>query len=371
MPASFPHASGDSDHHLIIFTSQGDTHAEVVVRAWHALGGIVTTIDTRELLNAAPRCLLLGAGLQGRESGAGSHQESVLITDWSGSGEGVRIWLRRTGLAHSNLGDPADRRFAEREAECFWQSALAVIWPRGFWVNHPQAARRAERKAWQLQEAANAGWRIPRTLMGNDPEQIRAFVAALGGCAVYKPFAPFNWEQEGDRLAIHAQLVTLAQLEDTTMLRAAPGIYQEPIRKAADVRVTVFGRCIVAVEIGGDLPAGSVDWKAIPSQRLRIRPVRLPHDVEEGIRRLMQLLDLRFGCLDLIRTPENEWVFLEINEAGQFLWLEEACPELPMLAHFCGLLWEADAGFPGAGEAFRRSLRLENFRKPKREEAPA
>jgi glutathione synthase/RimK-type ligase-like ATP-grasp enzyme len=39
--------------------------------------------------------------------------------------------------------------------------------------------------------------------------------------------------------------------------------------------------------------------------------------------RLVQGLGLEFGAIDLIRTPDGRYVFLEVNGNGQFLWAEE------------------------------------------------
>ncbi len=36
----------------------------------------------------------------------------------------------------------------------------------------------------------------------------------------------------------------------------------------------------------------------------------------------MEALGLVFGAIDLIVTPGNEYVFLEVNPAGQFLWID-------------------------------------------------
>ena len=55
---------------------------------------------------------------------------------------------------------------------------------------------------------------------------------------------------------------------------------------------------------------------------------------------LMRELGLVFGCIDLIVTPEGEHVFLEINEMGQFLWVEQGAPACPMLRAFATLLVE-------------------------------
>lgn len=37
----------------------------------------------------------------------------------------------------------------------------------------------------------------------------------------------------------------------------------------------------------------------------------------------MGALDLQFGCIDLVRTPAGEHVFLEVNPSGQWLWLDD------------------------------------------------
>jgi glutathione synthase/RimK-type ligase-like ATP-grasp enzyme len=38
---------------------------------------------------------------------------------------------------------------------------------------------------------------------------------------------------------------------------------------------------------------------------------------------LIKALNLQYGAIDLIRCPSGEYVFLEINGNGQFLWAEE------------------------------------------------
>lgn len=40
--------------------------------------------------------------------------------------------------------------------------------------------------------------------------------------------------------------------------------------------------------------------------------------------KLMDDFNLAFGAFDFIVTPENEWIFLEVNPNGQWLWLEKS-----------------------------------------------
>ena len=51
------------------------------------------------------------------------------------------------------------------------------------------------------------------------------------------------------------------------------------------------------------------------------------------------------------RPPEGEHVFLEVNPAGQFLWVEEANPELRLLATFVDFLLSRDPAFRWQPEA--------------------
>jgi hypothetical protein len=37
----------------------------------------------------------------------------------------------------------------------------------------------------------------------------------------------------------------------------------------------------------------------------------------------MRIARLRFGAFDLIEQPNGEFVFLEVNPAGNWLWLED------------------------------------------------
>ncbi|MCH8242864.1 MAG: hypothetical protein IH897_09665 [Planctomycetes bacterium] len=48
----------------------------------------------------------------------------------------------------------------------------------------------------------------------------------------------------------------------------------------------------------------------------------VPDDVLNKLRSLMKSLDLTNGAVDMIRTPDGEHVFLEINPAGEWGMLE-------------------------------------------------
>ncbi|MNG07036.1 hypothetical protein D3C84_903210 [compost metagenome] len=56
----------------------------------------------------------------------------------------------------------------------------------------------------------------------------------------------------------------------------------------------------------------------------------LPHELielngrmKEQILEFMKNLGLTFGCLDFLENKNGEYIFLEINPSGQWLWIEQ------------------------------------------------
>jgi glutathione synthase/RimK-type ligase-like ATP-grasp enzyme len=278
-------------------------------------------------------------------------------TTWELAGldlDGVRppfdgVWFRRpTPPVLPPSLHPADRAVARRECGEFLSGLYLLAAPDAFWVN-PPPIRRAELKPVQLREAARAGLRIPRTLMSNDPERIRRFLEEHRGRAVYKPFYPAQWDQ-GDRVALLlTNEVALEDLPSDETLRLTPGIFQEKIDKAHELRVTILGEHVVTARLlSQESEATRIDWRA-GAGKIRVEPGRLPAEVESACLRLMRSLGIVFGCFDFIVTPEGNHVFLEVNPAGQFLWVEEACPDLPLLAPFVDFLLARRADFRWTG----------------------
>jgi hypothetical protein len=81
------------------------------------------------------------------------------------------------------------------------------------------------------------------------------------------------------------------------------------------------------------------------NERLSMTALELPEEVAARCREMMRRLGLVFGCFDFIVTPAGDYVFLEVNEMGQFLWLEESLPATPLLQTFCEFLVSQDPNF--------------------------
>ena len=73
------------------------------------------------------------------------------------------------------------------------------------------------------------------------------------------------------------------------------------------------------------------DWRYAPTKQLILEQVALPDEIDQKCRALMKQLGIVFGCFDFIVTPVDEYYFLEVNEQGQFLWIEDVNPDIKML----------------------------------------
>ena len=50
----------------------------------------------------------------------------------------------------------------------------------------------------------------------------------------------------------------------------------------------------------------------------------MPDDIAGKCIRYLKLMRLKFGAFDFVVTPTGEYVFLECNPNGQWLWIELA-----------------------------------------------
>jgi glutathione synthase/RimK-type ligase-like ATP-grasp enzyme len=220
------------------------------------------------------------------------------------------------------------------------------------WVSHPFRLRRGEVKALQLAEASRAGLKIPQTLISNDPARAQTFVDALGEteCAIKPLIAIGVTDEHGYRLPLTTTLPAGYSLETVAL---APTMLQPYVDKAFELRCVVIGDTIFCAKLDSQADEKSrIDWRGgDPKHEI----FTLPPEVEASIQRLMRAFELNFASLDMIVTPEGEFVFLELNPNGQWLWLEDELG-LPLVASMADLLMTGHTGARGSGEDVRGAL---------------
>ncbi len=302
------------------------------------------------------------------------------------------IWFRRRGkiVIHGQTL-PADQAFVSREAGQFISSIEAILCAGSRSVNDPFAERRAGNKLLQLKVARELGAHIPETLTSNDPKRIKAFLDDNGDCIV-KTFSGSHWidRQTRSLWLPFTALVGAKNCPDDHVLAACPAIYQRNIPKKHELRTFVAGDFFASAQIQSqDSKYGRIDNRAARSgffaDHVPVQKVATPVAIQSFIKKFATRLGIVSASFDFIVRPDGEFIFVECNPAGQFLWMDahglfEGSTVLDMFCRFlCGAaplgksaqpltwseflesehgqLWLADSKSAGS----RRELVLDNY----------
>ena len=104
-------------------------------------------------------------------------------------------------------------------------------------------------------------------------------------------------------------------------VRYAPVIFQRFVHADLDLRVTVIEDEIFAAAVHSQ-PEYRTDYR-LGLGSASVTTYQLPHAVATRLLELMKAFDLRFGAIDLRVTPDGDHVFLEVNPAGEYLFISE------------------------------------------------
>jgi glutathione synthase/RimK-type ligase-like ATP-grasp enzyme len=327
---------------ILIVANRRDAHTRWVVQRLKEMGARVAVFDTEEVPGRLPLSAWIGEG-----------EPRMLAGDLDLS-EVRTVWLRRLAKmkADPDLSEE-DAQFAVDEAKSM-VSGLAQLLSDRFWINPVHAAMMSDRghgKLVQIEQARQLGLAVPRTVATNDPEVARAFVRSCPGGAIYKPFvSPTRKVRETEDVVrygtVYTNRIDAQALERLDSVRLTPCTFQEEIPKRCDLRVIVMGDHVFATEIHSQVDERSaLDFRR--HYALGETPYaahELPDEVAERCVALCRSFDLIYGAIDLVYTPDDRHVFLEVNQQGQFLWLELQTGQ-PLLDHFCQLLIQGRPDF--------------------------
>ena len=265
-------------------------------------------LDPRRFPGRSTLALRLGPGHGPRVEGSLADMEDVRV-GWFSSQESVRL---------SGATAPRARRFARAAAVAGLVSLRQA--GRFPWVNDPWRAAASGDKFLQLLLARDRGLAIPETLLTNDPEAFAAFVRGRGAAAVKSPSGSAGLP---DDRRVLTQRVTPRDLAQADAVRLAPVLAQAYVEKRTEVRATVVGDQVFAAEIHSQATARTrVDWRRY-DPRTRYNPIALPAAVRRACVAVARDCGLDYSGIDLVRTPDDRYVFLEANSEPAWLWAED------------------------------------------------
>lgn len=323
----------------LIVTQRYDPHADDVIRRLYDMGDQPIRLNTDDIPERTRIALNLN-----RVIGGDAWQGGITIdtNDRVIDVTAVRsIWWRRPGDFVLPEALPVrEREFAKLELEHTLMSLWASL--DCYWISHPRHIRHAGWKGGQLQRAAQVGFDVPKTIITNDPAEALAFFESCRGQMVFKVMSdPFLGAREVvakypdqpiEACAASTVLMTEADLAKLETIRLVPCLFQEYIPKQVELRVTVIGDEVFAAEIDSQSHDSSrIDWRNVPIEEIPMRPAELPPEIIERCLAFVRSYQLNFSAMDLIRTPDGRYVFLESNPNGQFIFVEMMLPQLKMI----------------------------------------
>jgi hypothetical protein len=321
---------------ILVISHAGDEHALRVLDVLHGEGEDALLLDLAALPDAASLTVDFAQTPPAARWATADGEEADLAA-------ASAAWWRRPQAADlSGVTDPHVHAFATGE----WHEAINGLWQLvdAPWMNPPARDDVAGRKLLQLRAARELGLAIPRTLVTSDPAQAERFLdRAPGAQTVFKTFSCTHqiWRE--------TRLVGREERDALESVRLAPVIFQEYVPADVDLRVTVVGEEVFAAAIHSARTDYPVDFRMSIGQAL-VEPAFLPGGVQERLLALMARLGIVYGAFDLRRTPTGEHVFLEVNTAGEFLFVEERTGQ-PITAAVARWLSGQGGRSPRAGRA--------------------
>lgn len=214
-------------------------------------------------------------------------------------------------------------------AETFHAFRLAVdSFPDSYFpLGHPAAMERASNKLLQLRLANEMGFRVPETLVGNDPQVIRGFLERHSHLVV-KPIH-INAFYEGEKQAEVSHPLWCRGIDPEKMAaslgqdRRAQLMLQQQVLKKEDWRITVLPNTSVCCKIDtSGMTSAEPDWRK-DHKKYQHSLFDPSPEFEQLLRGYLKALGLKAGYFDFAVDESGEPYFLEVNTNAEWLWIEE------------------------------------------------
>jgi glutathione synthase/RimK-type ligase-like ATP-grasp enzyme len=212
------------------------------------------------------------------------------------------------------------------------QSELLIEWledalSQAYWINSPRQMRLSRSKILQLKIAEKIGFKTPKTIVSNNPNDIAYFLEMNGPLAM-KILQSTIASRALDGFIFTQKILTLnnAQLDST---KYSPTIYQEYIEKDFELRLTVIGTKIISIKIESQqMNDTQIDWRSYefnnPPKHVKMN---IPTAIKKKLVKMNRILGIDYGAYDFIVDKCGNYIFLEVNANGQWGWLQELTKE--------------------------------------------
>ncbi len=177
-----------------------------------------------------------------------------------------------------------------------------------------------------LKRALKIGLDIPPSIITNSKKELLSFYKENESLITKPLFELISFYTEKEVTYHEAKLYNeteILELED----KFFPSFFQKYMDKDIEIRSFFIEGKFYSMAIFSQLDKQtSIDYRNYNrEQPNRNVPYQLPKRIEKKLKILMFDLKLNTGSIDIIKTKENKYVFLEVNPTGQFGFVSKSC----------------------------------------------
>lgn len=304
--------------HIIVFTNTRDVHADIIIPRLQNLGASVFRFNNDQLQSV----LCVSLAIDNNNINVAFNNDGGTISTLTYSHIDT-AWIRRP-FEFTDSPKEIQAKLKRQEIISSISQLIHLLPEKTRVIDKPSHVDVAREKIYQLQVATTIGLPIPNTLITNSPEKAVTFFKTMKGHVVTKAIREGFARIGEDAIGIFTTKVRKDM--DFSLVRNCPTLFQEEIEKKSDIRITVIGRKVFAVEIESQqIPEVSLDWRkgSFIMEKIPHHVIELPNPLKNKLFSLLDYFGLHFGAIDMAKTPDGDYVFFELNPSGQFLWLED------------------------------------------------
>ncbi len=251
-------------------------------------------------------------------------QNSFTITDEAGtsvsSDQITAVWHRKSWQI--TVPDDLDEQYTKifhREYESL-RSNMYTILEHLPWINPYQSERKADfHKMYQLQFAEKNGLKIPATLFSNDEDDILRFIRErCSGKSIAKLHGVMSRNMNGENL-VSTTIIDDNNFENLSDIAYCPMIFQPYIEKEYELRIVYIDGLFFTGKINN---SENTDWRAVKDGYFW-SSYQLPVEIKKKLTLMMKQMELCFGAVDMIKSTDKEYYFLEVNPQGEWGMLQK------------------------------------------------
>lgn len=193
--------------------------------------------------------------------------------------------------------------------------------PKVLWMNTPQGVFSSNVKLYQLKLARSVGFHIPETIVSANSNMLYNFWTQQRGEVVTKAIFQGHLSfTDSTHELLYTSKVTKEILEKLPKDGRIPIMFQRYIEKTREFRVAVVSKEVFACSVGDG--ENLVDWRLSKTATSHSVPISLPQHLQESCTKLLKLLGLSFGVLDIVQDSKGSYYLLDVNQQGGYGWME-------------------------------------------------